>query len=211
MNQNNHPTVRPPARRAALGAQLAVALVLLSATNLGHAQSQPAGSPCAATVNHINTARTRDLEKINNQLGQNISMAANAKKCIDRVIQIAEQVTAPKFPNIARLSMDRIMSYLANAACQVVVKQAEGVVSDINGSLRPIADQLRQFEGQANAAIGQVQWSGGMADPVYNFNSPNATTLPPVPTVGNGGRTTPPPSVRDPNCALGFGPNCTRP
>lgn len=161
----------------------AVALCLALACAVATAQT---GAPCAATKVHLQEARKGDLERINNVLAQNTSMVANAKKCLDRVLEVAKRATLPKFPSIAELSLNGILSYLANAACKVVVQQAEGVVNQMNGSIAPLGDQLRRWESQANGAINSIQYNGGIPDPTYNFDT-GGTPMPGTGTLPGGG------------------------
>lgn len=137
------------ARRRRDRANFAVALLLAVSMQGAHADA------CNDVVQSAQRAKDDQQAKVQSDQDRIAQAQANAATCIQRIKDLLANMTAPQFPDISQISMDQIMNYLSNRACQVVQAQVNSsVIAPVNNATGNWNSQVGGAVGGVNGAVG---------------------------------------------------------
>jgi CRISPR/Cas system-associated exonuclease Cas4 (RecB family) len=169
-----------------------VVLTIVGALQVAQAQTMADG--CDLIRQAAQDAKAREVAAISAREDMSKQVLTNAMNCLQRVKQMLE-ATIPGI-NLAQVSMQQVLNYLSNRACQVVVSNAQQAMAPATQATQ----NLNNAAGQVNSAT-----SNAIGTPVVQTSGPS---------VGAGGGQASPgggTSVWDRvGCAFGRGPNCNR-
>lgn len=77
-----------------------------------------------------------------------------AYNCFQKIKQILDQLAIPGFPSLGKMAMDKILEFLANKACAVVITQVKVVTDPITGAISGVQNKIDGTVGQVNSATG---------------------------------------------------------
>lgn len=197
--------------------------ILVFSLALQAGQAARAADPCDVFKGHVADQYRRD-QLINQQLlSQAKDQLSNAMDCLQRVKRIMVMVTVPSIPDFVDMTIEQVLTYLANKACQVVVKTVDtkvvdplnGAIGDINSLTREYNDYIERGADSINTNVGgpvvtttgggQVNVGGGGGGPASPSSAApsNAAPTNAAPTSGGG-------TWNMLSCAFGAGANCRK-
>jgi len=195
----------PPRRNRA---QFLVCMVLVASMEIASAQVAGPCSTGTAVAGAAQSAAGAARARVLADQDAHKQVLTNAMSCLQRIKDMLAMLTIPAFPDITAISMSKIIDFLSNKACQVVVSQVQTVVDPVINTLGGTQSQINALASTVNGVSnqiggGNVVVGGGGGGIVCNgneckltgvFDAP-ATTGGGIPGFGPGGPNAPPVST----------------
>lgn len=137
----------------------------------------PTPCPSAGTVvsDAANKAATKEQDRIIKDKQDYDLLVSNAMNCLQKIKQLLAWMSVPAFPDLTLPTMEAIINWLSNRACQVVINKVQAVTD-------PFKQIDATIQNEINGAGGVIK---NVIPPAYAPAPVSAPTVAPAPPISN--------------------------